>query len=217
MDEGANGKITHLMNLLNELEAYIVEPRQEAHAVRSMCTQVSNRLVEVVLRGANERRLLDSDVSDLQTSTEGHFSHDQENFLRRRVAELKAERDTFKQEAGAIAEENLQLMNELKSREMAAPCTPSPSSCVEQLEAQNAVLLAERSRQAAHIGELEQKVRALEEEKNAMHLNLVQQRELLKRHERVLHFISRHEWGEKGDSSGGDDSGSGRVHTTVTK
>ncbi|KAF5226202.1 hypothetical protein ECC02_000765 [Trypanosoma cruzi] len=216
-DEGANGKLTQLMNLLNDLEEYSVEPRQEAHAVRSLCTQVSNRLVDLVLRGANEWRLLDRDVSDLQTSTERHFSHDQEDFLRRRVAELKVERDTLKQEAVAIAEENLQLMSELKSREIAAPRTPSPAARVEQLEAQNAILLAERNRQAVHIDELEQKVRALEDEKNAMHLNLVQQRELLKRHERVLHFISRHEWGERSDSSGGEGSGSGRVHTTVAK
>ncbi|RNF27057.1 uncharacterized protein Tco025E_00694 [Trypanosoma conorhini] len=212
VDDRADGKLTHLLGLLNELGECGSEPGLDAPTVRSLCTQVSNCLIEVAEKGALGRRHLDSDALDLPTATEGRVSGEQENLLRRQVAGLEAERDALRQEASIIAEENVQLLRELKSRELPSPGASSPSARVDGLKVQNATLVAERKRQAALIQELRLQVEKLEEEKKELQTKFVHQAESLRRHERVLHFISRHERGDKGDNGG-----SNILHTTLAQ
>ncbi|RNF08843.1 hypothetical protein TraAM80_02475 [Trypanosoma rangeli] len=207
MDEGVDGKLAHLLNLLNELEKRGTKPDPDALTVQSLCTQVSKSLMEVTARVSHGRRQLDSNTSDLQTAT-GHCVSVEQEELQRRFTGLEAERDALWQETNFIAEENVQLLRELKSREVPSSGASSPSANTGSLEVPNSTLMAERKRQADFIHELRLQVKKLEGEKNALHAKFVQQAELLKRYERVLHFLSRHERGDKTNSSGDDGSGS---------
>ncbi|ORC86416.1 uncharacterized protein TM35_000281320 [Trypanosoma theileri] len=150
-----NEKFSNLLNILNELQEYSTKMDVDASLVRSLCTKVSNSLVEVVKVSESKNQTRDHErVSSgvLQTVS------DREGSLMQIISDLEKERDKLKHHVSVVAGENVQLLHQIKSLENGSLQGVALPARMDRLEVQNAMLMAERDRQSAFIDELKQQL-----------------------------------------------------------
>lgn len=205
VDNEGNEKLTALLKLLSDLQKHSAKPNVNTARVWSLSTMVSNSLVEIAAGGVQLRRRRQqlssssSDASDSASAAGRLNVHERDDFFLQRISDRERGTDVPTQQRSVLEEENVRLSEQPKSRACASPLAQTNFS-----RTRGVVLSAESDQPSVFIKGVEQQLKRLEEERDALCFKSLQQTETIQRHEYVLEFLSRYGCSSDGAGGGSD-------------